>query len=216
MHSEFAKIGSIDIAPLMLEVSSQPFLWDKNPLWLSKWGPHHEMQTLVIRTRDESEFVQSGRWSEFADAGFNDWYLTSDYIPSAREIALDIMAKVRGEHLGGILIFKVEPGRQVFTHSDKAWASEFYDKYSVCLQSNPRAATAFDTSRMVQRPGDVHQFENLTPHSFVNEGDEAHISMVVSIRTDGGKRVPWSPEGWSIDDGRPPVPEDFQFSRKKA
>ena len=86
----------------------------------------------------------------------------------------------------------------------------------MCLQSNPRAATAFDTSRMVQRPGEVHQFENLTPHSFVNEGTEAHISMVVSIRTDRGKRVPWSPEGWSIDDGRPPIPADYQFSRKEA
>jgi quercetin dioxygenase-like cupin family protein len=198
--TNFLKIASgVDIMPLLLEVQRQPELWDKNPCRLSKRTPHHETQDMILRYKDETENLERGDWSNFSGAHIPDWYKSIDFLPSAKKLTFDLMAHVRGEILGGVFLYKLNPGTQIYPHKDKGWHPEFYDKFNICLQSNPQAAFCYDGERMIQQAGDIHHFRNDTQHWVVNEGDCEHIVMTVCIRLDRGNRTPWSPEGWTMD-----------------
>lgn len=196
----FMKIAEgVNVGPLMCELLCQPDLWNRNPCRLSKRGPHHETQDIFLRYRDETEHMKSGDWSKFSDPHIAEWYKASDYLPSARPIIFDLMRKFEAGMLGGVFVYKVEPGKQIYRHTDKGWHPDFYDKFNICLQSNPEAAFCYDTDRMVQKAGDVHWFRNDIDHWVVNEGKNDHIVMTVCMRLDNGYRVPFSPEGWTMD-----------------
>lgn len=191
--------ASVDVMPLVLELHRQPELWNKNPCRLSERGPHRETQDIFLRYKDETPNIESSDWSDFSKEHIPDWYASIDRLPSARKIIFDLMARVQGEMLGGVFIYRLQPGTTIHPHVDKGWHPEFYEKYNVCLQSNPSAAFVYEDESMVQARGDVHQFRNDIQHSVINRGGEDHIVMTVCIRADRGRRVPWSPEGWSLD-----------------
>lgn len=189
----------IDGLPLLGEVLRQPELWDKNPCRLSRRGPHHETQDMFLRYRDETKYRESGDWSGFADEHISIWNKTIDYLPSARRLIFDLMAAVQGEILGGVFLYKVEPGKQIYPHIDRGWHAEYYDKFNICLASNPQTAFFYEGDAMVQAAGDVHWFRNDVNHWVRNDGTTDHIVLTVCIGLDRGQRAPWSPTGWTFD-----------------
>lgn len=193
--------AGVDVMPLLFDLQRQD-LWNKNPCRLSKRGPHHETQDIFLRYKDETPNREGGDWSDFSKEHFPDWYEAIDRLPAARGLIFDLMARFCGEMLGGVFIYKVEPGKQIYKHTDNGWHPEYFDKFNVCLQSNPGAAFVYDDSRMAQQAGDVHWFRNDVPHSVVNGGETDHVVMTVCMRLDQGKRVPFSPEGWTMDGSR--------------
>ena len=194
--------AGVNVMPLLLELQRQPELWNKNPCRLSKRGPHHETSDIILRYKDERPNIKSGDWSNFSDEHIPDWYQSWDRLPAAKPLVFDLMAAVHGEMLGAVLIYRVRTGEKIYPHIDPGWHAGAYDKFNVCLKSNPKAAFVYESEAMVQRQGDVHHFRNDVTHSVINEGDDDHIVMTVCIRQDRGVRVPWSPEGWSLDKGR--------------
>lgn len=191
--------AGVEVGQLLLDVIRQPELWNKNPCRLSKHAPHHETQDMILRYRDESTFRDSGKWATFCDEHIPEWNRTIDYLPSARKIIFDLMAYVKGEILGGVFIYKLQPGTKIFPHVDPGWHPNFYDKFNVCLTSNPQTTFCYENAAMVQARGDIHWFRNDVKHWVSNEGDTDHIVMTVCIRLDRGHRGPWSPEGWHPD-----------------
>ena len=191
--------AGLDVMPLLLELQRNAHLWDKNPLRLSRTAPHYETSDIVLRARDERPHIESCDWKNFSDEHISTWYQNSDMLPAAKPFCFDLMKRVNGEQLGGVFIYRLKPGAQIYPHVDTGWHPEFYDKYNICLQSNPQAAFYYDDERMVQRAGDVHFFRNDSMHGVINEGDTDHIVMIVCIRSDRGERCPWSPEGWTFD-----------------
>ena len=189
----------VDTTPLMLNLLRRPDLWNKNPCRLSPLGPHHETQDIFLRYKDERPCIKSGDWSKFSDPHIPDWYESIDHLPEALPIIFDLMARVKGEMLGGVFLYKVSPGKRIYSHIDRGWHPDFYDKFNVCLQSNPQAAFVYPDEAMVQRKGDVHWFRNDIPHMVINNGPDDHVVLTVCIRLDRGARVPWSPAGWTID-----------------
>jgi len=186
---------------LLQKLLEQPELWDRNPFRLSKRGPHHETQDICIRYKDEGENLASGDWSNFSDVHLPEWYSAVDSLP-AKPLLFSLMSAVGGEMLGGVFIYKLQPGKVIHRHVDKGWHPRYFDKFNICLQSNPNAAFCYEGERMVQKAGDVHWFRNDVPHWVVNEGDTDHIVMVVCVRLDKGYRVLPSPEGWTMDKSR--------------
>jgi quercetin dioxygenase-like cupin family protein len=196
----FMKIAEgVNVGPLMCELLCQPNLWGKNPCRLSKRGPHYETTDIFLRGKDETENHKTGDWSNFSDPHIPEWYKASDYLPSARPIIFDLMRRFESGMLGGVYVYKVEPGQKIHPHIDKGWHPAFYDKFNVCLQSNPEAAFCYEGERLVQKAGDVHWFRNDVNHWVVNEGQNDHIVMIVCLRLDNGYRVPFSPKGWTMD-----------------
>ena len=195
--NQFDKVESgLHVDGLMSKLLSNPHLWDKNPCRLSMKGPHHETQDIFLRYKDETENLRADDWSNFSDPHLPEWYESINHLPEARPLIFNVMHKSLAEMLGGVFIYKVQPGKRIYPHKDNGWHPEYFDKFNVCLQSNPQAAFCYDEARMIQEPGDVHWFRNDIRHWVVNEGTTDHVVMTVCVRVDKGYRVPWSPEGW--------------------
>lgn len=196
----FSKIAAdVDVDLLLKQVVDQPELWNRNPCRLSRRAPHYETQDMILRYRDETPFRESGKWSTFVDEHIPMWNKTIDHLPAARPIIFSLMSYLKGEILGGVFIYKLQPGTQIFPHVDRGWHPEFYDKFNVCLTSNPDTAFYYDDNAMVQERGDIHWFRNDVKHWVKNEGTTDHIVMTVCIRLDRGERAPWSPRDWHPD-----------------
>jgi hypothetical protein len=187
-------LSGVDVDELLSQIQSQPELWNKNPCRLGKHGPHHETQDMFLRYKAETEHIERNDWHGFADAHFAIWNKTIDYLPAARPIIFDLMAHMEGEILGGVFLYKIEPGCQIYPHTDQGWHPEFYEKFNICLQSNPQTAFHYAEDAMVQEGGDVHWFRNDVKHWVVNEGKNTHIVLTVCMRLDNGERAPWSPD----------------------
>lgn len=185
--------GGVDVSQLLEQVERQPELWNKNPCRLGKHGPHHETQDMFLRYKSEAEYIEKNDWRGFADAHFAIWNKTIDFLPAARPIIFDLMARLRGEILGGVFLYKIEPGKQIYPHTDQGWHPQFYDKFNVCLKSNPKTAFYYAEDSMVQQAGDVHWFRNDVKHWVKNKGENTHIVLTVCMKLDTGERAPWSP-----------------------
>ena len=191
--------AGVDVTPLMLELQRHPELWNKNPCRQSLKGPHYEQSDIIVRYKDETPNIESGDFSDFCDEHIPVWYKSADMLPSVRKLVFDLMGFVNGELLGGVLIYKLPPGKRIHPHTDKGWHAESFEKFNICLQSNPAAGFCYEDEMMVQRAGDIHWFRNTVDHWVVNEGTDDHIILTVCILLDTGVRAPWSPEGWTID-----------------
>jgi hypothetical protein len=191
----------VDVLPLLLEVQRQPELWNRNPCRLGKIAPHFETQDMILRYKDDRPGMENfNNWLEFSNEHIPDWYKVIDFLPSARRLIFDIMARVQGEMLGGVFLYKLEPGKKIYPHKDSGWHADSFDKFNVCLSSNERSAFCYDNGeRMVQRPGDVHHFRNDACHWVINDGDTDHIVMTVCVKVDRGARIPFAATDWSFD-----------------
>jgi uncharacterized cupin superfamily protein len=199
--SNYLQVASgLDVTSVLLDLHRQPHLWNKNPCRLFRGGPHCESSDIILRYKDERPAYENmERWNEHGDEHIPLWYQSIDYLPGVRPLVYWLAQRVGAEMIGAVLIYKLEPGKEIESHVDMGWHAHYYEKFNVCLQSNPKAAFVFDDGAFVQRPGDVHSFNNLVPHKVVNQGECDHIVLVVCLRLDRGERVPWAPDGWSIE-----------------
>lgn len=185
----FMQIASgIDVMPLALEIKRQPHLWDRDMERLSVHGPHRETQDIWLRYKDKRENTQSKNWDNFADPHDPIWYPAFYELPSARKLIFDLMARVQGERLGGVLIYRVPPGKQIYVHTDTGWHPEYYEKFNFSIQSQPGCAFYYpeDDEVMTSNTGDVYWFRNTIPHGVRNASAEDQIIMTVCIKTHGG------------------------------
>ena len=184
MAENFLKIGEgVDVVPLLYELHRQPHLWNRNDVRLSKNGPHWQTQDIWLRYKDETENAQSGNYANFGDPHDGVWYPAYYELPAARRMIFALMARVEGERIGGILIYRVPPGKKILPHVDTGWHVDYFDKFNVCLQSNDRAYFDYGNERMYARAGDVHRFVNNKEHGVINDGDDDHIVLTICLRT---------------------------------
>lgn len=175
----------IDVTPLAIELFSHPELWNKDPERLRRNGPHYESDDIWIRYRDKTEFVNSGDWSDFNTEHDGVWYPAFYELPSCRKLIFDLMARVQGERLGGIFLWRVRPGKRIYPHKDFGWHVDYYDKFNICIQGQEGAAFVFqeNNEEIIANTGDVHAFVNTEMHEIINNSNEDYIVLCVCIRT---------------------------------
>lgn len=176
-------IGTIDVVPLLLQLKMHPELWDEHT-WRTRHptSPHHGLSDIWIRYRDIAEY--DGDWDAFNGPHEQIWYPAADKLPAVKDIAFNLMARVRGERLGTILITKIPPGGTCKPHTDFGWACEYYQtKIAVQLESHPDQAFCFKGEQYSARPGECYYFRNTEEHWVVNESPVDRITLIVCMRT---------------------------------
>lgn len=183
----FARIAQgVDVQPIRYELERQPALWNRNPARLDQRGPHRETDDIWIRYNDEAKHKDKN-YAGFNDAHDSIWYPSYYLLPSLRNLIFNLMRAVEGERLGGVLIYRVPPGKQIYPHTDAGWHVEYFDKYNVYLQSDPRARFCFsDGTAIAATTGDVYWFRNDVEHAVVNESDEPLLVLTVCARVNKG------------------------------
>lgn len=179
-------IDNDDVSQIAFELHLHPELWNADRERTGFDGsPHRECDDIWVRYNDKTPYVKSGDFLGFNDQHFPVWYPAYYQLPSLNPIIWKLMAGVRGEHLGGILISRIRPGKKIFPHIDKSWHVDFYDKFNVCISGAPGSAFVWtdDGEFMPGRTGDIYHFRNDTTHELINESDRDFIVMAVCIRT---------------------------------
>ena len=188
--NNFLRIGqNAATMPLLLELQRQPELWNRDLERLDFAGsPHRETSDVWLRYKDKRPHVESGDFSGFNDPHYGVWYPSYYALPAARPLIFSLMSSVLGEALGGVLIYKIPPGKRIYPHVDTGWHVEYFDKFNLALQCDPNTVFRYPGSgeEMRVQTGDVHWFRNDLEHEVVNEGKEDHIVMTVCIHVDKG------------------------------
>lgn len=182
----FLQIASgVDVIPLALELHAHPELWNVDSERLHPNGPHRDSDDIWIRANDKTHALKTGDWSKFNHEHDSIFYPAFYELPSARKLIFDLMARVQGERLGDIFIWRVQPSKQIFPHIDASWHVNYYDKFNICIQGSHGAAFLYPESNeaIPANPGDVHRFINTEIHSCINNSSEDYIMLCVCIRT---------------------------------
>lgn len=178
---------NIPVAALVLELHRHPELWNRNMARLSRGGPHHETDDIWLRYKDEAENKNSNDYSNFGDEHDPVWYPAYYALPAARALIFDLMAAVEGERLGGVLLYRVPPGKRIYPHSDKGWHAEYYDKFNIYLKADEDTAFKYENGEAIRAvTGDVYHFVNTIQHEVINESEEEQLVLTVCIRLDPG------------------------------
>ncbi|MBA3773832.1 MAG: aspartyl/asparaginyl beta-hydroxylase domain-containing protein [Ramlibacter sp.] len=167
----------LDVAPMKKALAKNPHLWDQQCARTEpEDSPHHGLSDIWARFSDPKTIQADGSHDSV-------WYQPADVLP-VREVVFPLMAAVKGERLGGVLITRIKPGQVCKPHTDPGWHARYYDKYAVQIEAAPEQAFYFEKESLVTRPGDVFWFDNSLTHWVTNDSQIDRITMIVCIKTE--------------------------------
>lgn len=165
--------SGFDVAPLWWALAEHHELWDTVPdRTAPEESPHHGLSDIYIR------------YSENAlDAMAHEsvWYPAAAELP-VKPLIFDLMSKVHGERLGGVLITKIPAGAMCKPHKDGGWHAGYYEKFGIQIASAPGQAFCFDGERLETKPGDVFWFDNSHTHWVENQTPFDRITLIVTLK----------------------------------
>jgi hypothetical protein len=167
--------GGIVVQPILLQIKRHPELWDKEHI-AQHWKQHYpeiDVSEILIRypAGDETDDIQC------------EWKSPSSCIPHAREIALNVMASVRGEQLGRVVLTRLAPGKVIYPHADTVGRySKFFTRFHVPLQSDEHVIFACGDEQMSMLPGELYWFDHSLTHSIENRGEDDRINLIIDVR----------------------------------
>jgi hypothetical protein len=164
-----------DVDPVRNQLTAYPDLWDQHT-WRTERGPHREVSDIWVRYNDVANFGPA-----FNDEHESVWYPVCEQIPAAKSLALEVGHNLNAK-LGGVLITRVGPGKQVYPHIDKGWHALHFEKIGVQIAGDLYQEFRFDDAKLTALSGQSFWFNNQAPHSVINYGSQDRITMIVCIR----------------------------------
>lgn len=171
----------INVMPLSLALRRNPQLWNQLPgRTKSAASPHFDVDDIWLRYAKD---LQGAGEHESV------WYKNSDLLPEVKEIVYPLMAMVKGERLGGVLLTRIPAGKQVKPHTDTGWHAHHYQKFAVQIEAHSQQAFCYEDGEVVTAPGDVYWFNNQAEHWVKNNSPVDRITLIVCIETDTFERI---------------------------
>jgi hypothetical protein len=180
----FLKIASgIETLGVLMDLARQPELWNRHTDRTRGDSPHREVDDIWLRFRAYGDLTTP---ESFAEPFVPSFYPAWTALAHQRPIVFGLMARCEAVQLGGVLITRVGPGRQVARHNDKnRWHPEFFTtKIYVPLTTNPDCINTCDDEKVTMMQGDAWIFDNLKMHSTENNGDTDRITLIISLRVE--------------------------------
>jgi len=178
-------LSDVIVGPLMQQIDEHPELWDRDTLRTRFYpnSPHREVSDIWLRYRSMSEF-DPDRPQDFAGPHKSVWYPAEIVLSYAWNLIEPICKIVDCDELGGVLITKIPPGKQVYPHNDGGpWHPEYYaSKYMLLLQSAPGQVFSFEDEDYEGKTGDLFIFDNRHTHWVVNDSDVDRVSLILAIK----------------------------------
>lgn len=189
MSKFFNKIAcNFNVMPLQIALRRQPGLFGKYNQRCEGDSPHRESEDIWVRY-NSIESVLAHKQLLNAEHPANKehtpiWYPAYYQLPDIRALLFDLMRLVEGEELGTVLLVKIPPKKQIYTHTDAGWSAEYYEKYYIPIQSFSGTFFNFPDGTIVPSLGEVYWFNNSVLHNATNESDEDMVMLIVTIRSD--------------------------------
>ena len=133
-------------------------------------------------------------WLRFAEDNLNDpdarvmgphksvWYPSANQLPLAKSLAMKMFDLVKGKEMGGVLIIRIPPGKEIYPHVDSAWHAEYYNKIAIQIEGNAKQEFAFEDGCLSALPGQMYWLDNSYLHWVTNPTQKDWINMTVCYR----------------------------------
>lgn len=150
--------------------------WNWFPMRTQGNSPHRECDDIWVRW-------QNG--AVRADGSFDcEWYGVAHELPSAVALCQLISDLYMGIEMGGVLITRIPPGKQVYPHVDRGWHAHRYEKFAIQVKGNSEQSFCFQEERLSPQSGELFWFDNSKPHWVLNPSAEERITLICCIRRD--------------------------------
>jgi hypothetical protein len=175
----------VDVTEAITQLNENPELWDQFDMRTKLYAqsPHREVHDIWLRYRDWAEFDPENA-QNFSNEHESVDYPALQKLPAIAAIIEDIVQRLGPVKVGGCLITRIPPWRQVYPHSDAgSWHAEFYDrKVLVLLQSAPEQSFNFVGEAHYGEAGEVFEFDNKPIHSVTNNSNMDRISLILALK----------------------------------
>lgn len=176
--------SGVNVVPLHNAILRNQTLWNRQTLpgfpgGVRNIGPHEGVDDIWVRYKDWNEIIaKPHEWNMPHESV---WYPAYHDLRCIDDIIFPLMAAVKADRLGAVLITRIPPGREVKWHTDNDWHANYYDKYAVQVAGNAKQAWHCRDGSLVTKPGDVYWFNNQAEHRVTNDSDEDRITMIVCL-----------------------------------
>jgi hypothetical protein len=188
--SEYFNKLAIDfpVMPLQIALRRQPGLFGKYNNRCEGNSPHRESKDIWVRYNAIQNVTEyDGQLNSDHPANKEHrpvWYPAYYQLPQLRPLVFNLMSLVEGEELGTILLIKIPPGKQIYTHTDGGWSAQYYEKYFIPVQCYAGTSFNFPDGSILPQIGEVYWFNNSIPHNVVNNSGEDMVCLIITIRSD--------------------------------
>ena len=173
--------SGLNVAPLVYQLARHPELWNQHTMRTEAYGtPHRKVDDIWARYNPWRNFT--GDVKAFNAEHVSEWYPCVHFIPAAWSLARQVMRKVGGKVLGGVLLTRIPPGGEVRPHVDTGWHAGHYEKYAVQVKGNKDQAFCFEDAELRPEPGDLYTFDNSKLHWVINDSGTERITLIVCIK----------------------------------
>ena len=192
----------IDYSALLQQVFCQPELWNQYKVRYTNEGPlavHKPVDDIVLRYNPYShgEDYMDKICSSVNCVDYPAWHK----LPAAQEFIFALMTRVRGVHLGRVMISRVAPGIAIPPHSDiippaaalfpeRPEPAKYFERYHMVLQSGPGAVFRAGAEEVFMAPGECWWFNNQVEHEVLNNSKFDRIHLICDIRVKSDDYIP--------------------------
>ena len=136
---------------------------------------------IALSVSDKWRVGPNGRSDAGNDSGGSFYWRTYFNVPSIKRVAERIKGLLGAEHLGSVMLSKMEPGAVVTKHRDWSPYYEMHHRVQVCIKANPETLFTCDGEQMVMKPGDIVVFRNTGQHEVFNVGPKRRLALIVDV-----------------------------------
>lgn len=192
----------IDYSALLQQIFQQPELWNQFKVRYTDEGPlsvHKPVDDIVLRYNryTKGEDYLDKICSSVSVVDYPAW----NKLPAAQEFIFALMTRVKGKHLGRVMISRVAPGGSIPSHSDiiapaaqafpgRDYPWSYYERYHMVLQSGPGVVFRCGDEEVYMAPGEAWWFNNQIQHEVLNNSKFDRIHLVCDIRTKSDDYLP--------------------------
>jgi uncharacterized cupin superfamily protein len=177
LRAHMTPIGTFHVEHLSQELESHPELWGQLPLRTHPRSPHREASDIWVRYNAIENLGPA-----FNEPHDSVWYPCADLIPSVRRFVEEFARQKGAKTIGGILLTRIPPGKQVYWHKDSGWHAQAHRKFIVLLRADHKQTFEFEGEALQADTGDCFEFDNSYAHRVVNNSDNERISLIICLR----------------------------------
>jgi hypothetical protein len=150
-------------------------------------GPFGETDSIICRFPPisvlETEKELKKHFSKF-DQHECEWKEVAKDLPIVKNLAMWLMAEVRGTRLGRVIVNRIHPGGRIFRHADTPVHAQYWSRFHIVLQASQGVNFWCEGETVQMRTGEVWYFRNDLEHEVSNESKDERIHIVVDIKTE--------------------------------
>jgi hypothetical protein len=169
--------AGIDVFPLLHALARQSDLWNADRTRTTfDDSPHAAVDDVLVR------FGGLGA-DNVGDVLQCEWTDVVRRLPQVRDIVFPLMASLRAEQLGRIVITRLPPGGRIAAHKDVLGEySKYYSRYHVVLQGLPGSMFRAGEETVCMQTGEVWWFDAAQVHEIVNNSSDDRIHLLIDLR----------------------------------